>query len=124
MKEREQALASNTRTYTTGKICGRGHIGPRRTFNRRCIACENEDSALRSMQRPTLGARIASVRKSMEMEQQALAKEIGVTKSFMWRVENNTQDPSTRVIVKIANALDVSLDYLTCRTDRMVMQDD
>jgi 5-methylcytosine-specific restriction endonuclease McrA len=40
---RQAALAAGETTYFTGKPCSRGHVSPRRTASRACVACASED---------------------------------------------------------------------------------
>lgn len=60
-----------------------------------------------------IGDRIAEVRKSNGLTQQMLADKIdGMTVQMISSYENNKQQPSLKNIIKIAEILDVSLDYL------------
>lgn len=118
-KPRTDALNSGAKYYFTGKPCAHGHITARRVLTRACIACEAETTKKRAKERDTMGARIARTRMQMRITQSDLAKSIKVTQSYMCRIESDRQDPTIWVVAEIAKELDVSIDYLTCRTDRM-----
>jgi transcriptional regulator with XRE-family HTH domain len=53
------------------------------------------------------------VRKEKKMSQDELAKALGATPTTIGRYERDEVKPSIEVALKIAQALDVSLDYLT-----------
>jgi len=46
-----------------------------------------------------------------------LLKEGGISKSFIYDLEKRDRTPSAEVLLKLAEALDVSTDYLLGRTD-------
>jgi transcriptional regulator with XRE-family HTH domain len=50
------------------------------------------------------------------MKQATLAKEAGVTPAALSQILNKERSPSTSVLVKLANTLDVSVDFLLGRT--------
>lgn len=59
-----------------------------------------------------LGDRVRRLRKSLNWTQDRLAAEAGVSKSFISEVENGASQPRGPVLVKIAAALQASIDYL------------
>lgn len=59
-----------------------------------------------------LGSRIAELRKIKKWSQSQLAKTIEVSREIVGRYERNDAIPSIEVAKRIANTLDVSLDYL------------
>ena len=59
-----------------------------------------------------LGERIKAIRQSLEWTQDRLAKEAGISKSFLSEIENNKANVSGENLLKIANTLNASLDYL------------
>jgi transcriptional regulator with XRE-family HTH domain len=59
-----------------------------------------------------IGSRIAELRKQKELSQTDFAKTVGVSREMIGRYERNEVMPSIEVAKKIADALDVSLDYL------------
>lgn len=63
----------------------------------------------------TLGQNIRSKRMEYDIEQQELAKRIGVTKAVICTIENGTRTPSVAVLVGIADALHCSVDELLGR---------
>lgn len=65
----------------------------------------------------SLGKRITNARKKLDMNQKELAEKCGITEATLSRYENELREPKGEVVVKIANALDVSTDYLLGRTD-------
>jgi transcriptional regulator with XRE-family HTH domain len=63
------------------------------------------------------GDRLSELRKKKKMSQDDLAKKIGVHAPVIGRYERSEVKPSIEVAVKIADALNVSLDYLVGSTD-------
>lgn len=63
------------------------------------------------------GERLLSIRKKKKVSQDELAKLIGVHAPVIGRYERNEVKPSIEVATNIANALEVSLDYLVGITD-------
>jgi transcriptional regulator with XRE-family HTH domain len=63
------------------------------------------------------GERLLSIRKKKKVSQDDLAKLIGVHAPVIGRYERNEVKPSIEVATNIANALEVSLDYLVGITD-------
>ncbi|MFH1326469.1 MAG: helix-turn-helix transcriptional regulator [Candidatus Falkowbacteria bacterium] len=61
----------------------------------------------------SFGSRIIQARKEKNMSQEALAKKLSATPTTIGRYERDEVKPSIEVALKIANVLDVSLDYLT-----------
>jgi len=59
-----------------------------------------------------IGNRIAELRKQKELSQTDFAKNVGVSREMIGRYERNEVMPSIEIAKKIADALDVSLDYL------------
>jgi transcriptional regulator with XRE-family HTH domain len=63
------------------------------------------------------GERLTVVRKKKKISQDELAKTIGVHAPVIGRYERDEVKPSIEVAAKIAQALGVSLDYLTGNSD-------
>ena len=63
-----------------------------------------------------IGQNIRAYRTSIKMTQAEFAKRLGVTGASVSAYENGTRQPSFEVLVKIANVLGVSTDYLLGRT--------
>jgi len=61
----------------------------------------------------SFGSRISQVRKEKGMSQEQLAKALEATPTTVGRYERDEVKPSIEVAVKIAQILEVSLDYLT-----------
>lgn len=59
-----------------------------------------------------LGQRIRKQRTQLGWTQEALAEHIGVSTSFVGHIERGTRKASLETLVSVANALNVSLDYL------------
>jgi len=59
-----------------------------------------------------IGTKIIEVRKQKGLSQIDFAKAVGVSREMIGRYERNEVMPSIEVAKKIANALEVSLDYL------------
>lgn len=60
----------------------------------------------------TSGDRIRECREARGWTQEKLAQSAGISKGFLSDLENNKTNISAEYILKIANALGVSLDYL------------
>jgi transcriptional regulator with XRE-family HTH domain len=65
----------------------------------------------------TLGQNITNLRKAKKLSQNELGKQAGTSGDLIGRYERDEVKPSIEVAVKIANALEVSLDYLVGSTD-------
>jgi transcriptional regulator with XRE-family HTH domain len=66
----------------------------------------------------TLGERILILRRRQDMTQQQLAKEAGLNKNTIARLEQgNLKDLGGRLVAKLAKALGTSTDYLLGLTE-------
>jgi transcriptional regulator with XRE-family HTH domain len=61
---------------------------------------------------PTVGDRIREVREHRRWTQDRLAAETTISKGFLSDVENNKRNVSSEYLLRIANALGASVDYL------------
>jgi transcriptional regulator with XRE-family HTH domain len=61
---------------------------------------------------PTVGERIREIREKRGMTQENLAKAAGLSKSFLSEVENDKSNISSQMLLRIANELGASMDYL------------
>jgi transcriptional regulator with XRE-family HTH domain len=59
-----------------------------------------------------VGVRMAELRKKKELSQTDFAKTVGVSREMIGRYERDEVVPSIEVAKKIADALEVSLDYM------------
>lgn len=59
-----------------------------------------------------LGDKITTLRKQKNLSQTELGKAVGVSREIIGRYERDEVLPSIEVAAKIANVLEVSLDYL------------
>ena len=59
-----------------------------------------------------IGSKISELRKAKKWSQTDLSKHVGVSREIIGRYERNEVSPSIDVAKKIADALEVSLDYL------------
>lgn len=59
-----------------------------------------------------LGQRVRKQRQALGWTQQTLAKKIGVSTSFVGHVERGSRKASLETLVSIANAMNLSMDYL------------
>ena len=57
------------------------------------------------------------IRDKRNINQLKLALEIGVTQESISKYENDTAFPSKDILIKLANYLNCSIDYLVGRTD-------
>jgi transcriptional regulator with XRE-family HTH domain len=65
----------------------------------------------------TFGKKIAEARKKKGFSQDELAKQVGTISVTIGRYERDEIKPSIDIASKLADALDVSLDYLTGKTE-------
>jgi len=63
--------------------------------------------------------RLADTRKRRELSQEGLAKKAGLPATAISHFESGGRKPSFDNLRKLADALDVSIDYLMGRTDEM-----
>ncbi len=63
------------------------------------------------------GSIVVELRKEQKISQTELATQLGIHKNVLGRYERNEVLPSIEIARKIADILDVSLDYLTGKTD-------
>ena len=63
------------------------------------------------------GSTVVEMRKRQGISQTALAEQLGIHKNVLGRYERNEVFPSIEIARKIADLLDVSLDYLTGKVD-------
>lgn len=59
-----------------------------------------------------IGERITQLRKAKNWSQDDLAKKIGASRVMIGKYERSDNLPSIEVIIKLAGAFDVSVDYL------------
>ncbi|MFY0255568.1 helix-turn-helix domain-containing protein [Chitinophaga sp. 30R24] len=67
-----------------------------------------------------LGNKIVQLRKEKDLNRDELGKAVGTSGAIIGRYERNEITPSVEVAAKIADALDVSLDYLVGNTTFLV----
>lgn len=65
----------------------------------------------------TLGQHITALRKGKALSQSELGKKAGTSGDIIGRYERDEVKPSIEVIIKIADALNVSIDYMVGKTD-------
>lgn len=70
----------------------------------------------------TLGQNIITLRKKLKLSQNDLGKAVGTSGDIIGRYERDEVKPSIEVAIKIADALQVSLDYLVGKTSLEVDQ--
>lgn len=64
----------------------------------------------------TLGEHITTLRKRKKLSQSELGKKIGTSGDIIGKYERDEVKPSIEVVIKIADMLDVSIDYLVGST--------
>lgn len=65
----------------------------------------------------TFGDRLASVRKKKKLSQADVGKLVGINGDAYGRYERNEVKPTIQMATSIANALNISLDYLVGKTN-------
>lgn len=63
-----------------------------------------------------LGNRIREERQKTHLTQEKLAEAVGCNESYIGQIERGYKNPSLEIIVNIANALNVTVDYLLSDT--------
>ena len=61
---------------------------------------------------PTTGDRIKELRERRKLTQDQLAQMAGISKGFLSDVENNNRNISSQALLRVANGLGASLDFL------------
>jgi transcriptional regulator with XRE-family HTH domain len=61
---------------------------------------------------PSAGDRIREIREAKRLTQDQLAEKTGISKGFLSDVENGKRNVSSEYLLRIANALNASVDYL------------
>lgn len=69
----------------------------------------------------TFGERLAELRIKSGFTQKVIGEKVGVSKSAFANYESGERHPNFETIVKIADALNVSVDYLLGRTEQPFM---
>jgi transcriptional regulator with XRE-family HTH domain len=68
----------------------------------------------------SFGDRLILLRKKKNLTQEQLAQKAGITVKELAGYEGDSVSPSFNVAVKLADVLDISLDFLACRIDQQV----
>ncbi len=68
----------------------------------------------------SFGENVAAARKKRGFSQDELAKRVGIISVTIGRYERDEMKPSIDIATKLANALDVSLDYLVGESDALL----
>lgn len=61
-----------------------------------------------------VGSRMRVIRKEKGLSQEALAKELGLHRTYVGALERGERNPSLKVVSRLADSLGVSTDYLLC----------
>lgn len=56
------------------------------------------------------------IRKELNMSQQILAKKVGISRTYLSKIENGHSNPSTEITYKIANVLNKSIEDIFFKT--------
>ena len=70
----------------------------------------------------TIGYRISKARRHMNINQKELATKANITEGSLSRYENDIREPKAAALTQLAEALNVSTDYLLGLTDDMEVQ--
>ena len=65
----------------------------------------------------TLGQQITALRKKKGISQADLGKLVETSGDIIGRYERDEVKPSIEVVIRMADTLEVSLDFLVCKTD-------
>lgn len=69
-----------------------------------------------------IGNRITKARKKLNLNQKELADKCGITEATLSRYENGLREPKSEIVVKMADVLNVTTDYLLGRNDNQQME--
>ncbi len=61
----------------------------------------------------SIGDNVKTIRNEKKLTQEVLAKQMGISRSYLSDIENNRKNPSSKTIEALAEKLDVSMLYLT-----------
>jgi transcriptional regulator with XRE-family HTH domain len=61
---------------------------------------------------PSVGDRIRGIRETKKLTQDQLSEKTGISKGFLSEIENGKRNVSSEYLLRIANALCASVDYL------------
>ena len=64
------------------------------------------------MDRIALGKRVKEARNKVHLTQEVLAEKADIAVSYLGEIERGEKTPSLDVLIELANALEVSCDYL------------
>jgi transcriptional regulator with XRE-family HTH domain len=70
------------------------------------------------METGSVGARIRNCRENLGMTQSTLAQKTGLSNGFLSDIENDKRNATTQNLMKIANVIGSSLDYLMLGDER------
>ena len=70
----------------------------------------------------SFGKRLALIRKEREMSQEELAKSVNILANVLGRYEREEARPSIQMATQLADALQVSLDFLVGKTELQIDQ--
>lgn len=73
--------------------------------------------------RAPIGFRISNRRKSLKLSQAALARQVGISPSYLNLIENNKRDVGGSLLQRIAQAIAMDLDDLTGEAEQKLLQD-
>jgi transcriptional regulator with XRE-family HTH domain len=68
----------------------------------------------------TVGERIRELREERNWSQEYVGSQIGVKGPSVGRYESMERDPDTETLIKLSDLFEVSLDYLTGRSDERI----
>jgi transcriptional regulator with XRE-family HTH domain len=66
------------------------------------------------------GNRIRDLREDNDLTQEQLSRYLHITRSALANYENEFREPPYTVLIQIADFFNVSLDYLLCRTNKLI----
>lgn len=65
-----------------------------------------------------IGQRIKELRESSHLSQADISKICGISQATIAKTEAGKTTPSIRLLLALADYFDISMDYLTCRTNQ------
>jgi len=78
---------------------------------------------LKGFDKDILRNRIIETRERRGLNQAKLAEKTGITPAAISQIENGLRTPTIPVLQRIANVLEVSIDYLTGKTNEPELRD-
>ena len=65
----------------------------------------------------SLGMKVKSARREQKLTLEALSKQVGISRNFLWEIEAGRKAPALSTLYNLGLVLNISIDYLLGMTD-------